>query len=418
MGRALSPRAVGTGCPGWGALLVAAALAGPSIGCGGDGPSPAASKTSPPASGPASVAASASAAGTASATAVAVSGTASAATASASATSSTSAAAPASASTPAARPQTVHCSPKGPKKVHGLGSRRTGYAGMLAAPDQVIVLTWRDRAAKAEVVAVPKDGSALGVLAEVVGAGPPTGLSTDGQAYYFAKGGKLHRVAAGGGALETVAEEFPKGFGLADGYAYGLRCDTKTRRDEVVRVSTAGGAVETTTSFDHIGKAGGCGYGTPVVAGGRIYVPEEASRRLLSLDEKTGAPTDLASARAFMRIQLLRDDKLFVAGHDGLFSVPARGGEVTMLEGALQAPFAVFGATPTHIVGVDRAAYASTYKLFRLPLAAGSSELLESLLDDVEGVAADDECVYLARTASFNLGGDSETLRIQAMGLP
>lgn len=265
------------------------------------------------------------------------------------------------------------------------------------------VYVFAQEGARATLLAMPRDGSAVKKLGRVTTAEPPRALVVQGTSAFFTLPKRLMQLPLEGGEVRELASEIGRPLASSQGKLYALRCSAKEDADELVRINAAGGALASVARIPRTNKNAKCEYRALAVTGAAAYVSDWTGRRILKLALNDGAMTVLAEKQPFPgRIMPSATAVVFQAAA-GIRRVDENSGEVGTLsrEGAM--PFESLAWDERHLYVLSTPAYAERDSLFRLPHDGGKREDLGSFpgTDMVTGdkrvdVAVDDQCVYIA----------------------
>jgi hypothetical protein len=319
------------------------------------------------------------------------SSTASSAGGSASGAAGSSSAAPAASAPP--KPPAARCKAEDPKKIVTLGTRRDRASRMIVTAGRVILTTWNDRTLRGELAAVTVDGSGAEMLADLGGArAAADGLAAQGDAIYFTQDGVLKKVALGGGGVPVVvAEKFGRRVFLHGEHAYGVRFDKDDKRDVATRVALAGGTVEELHGRKREGVQELYYFAAIASDGRHAYLADSGKRTIASIDLGTREVKTLKDGVAFPEGLLLADGDP-PAGSDAI----ARPGE-----GHLWVLFDAWDtrqrARPGGFVAMTTGYMSPSAEIRVRPASGGDWVEIARVNADVIELAADADCVYLAR---------------------
>jgi hypothetical protein len=203
--------------------------------------------------------------------------------------------------------------------------------------------------------------------------------------------------------VETIASKFPTQIALHDGQIYGVRCPKKQKTYQLIRVSQAGGETTIVASWDR--KAGKkCRITSLAVNRQYAIVADWHARRLIGVSLADGQTKEVAKGYPFPQNIILDGDSFVFQSSKGITRIPQAGGEAKLITSSGTSPFHKVAANETDLYIIAEDAYANSGSLERVPLAGGKPKTLTAwrirgdLGSGIDRIAADDQCVYYAKT--------------------
>jgi hypothetical protein len=301
----------------------------------------------------------------------------------------------------------------GKRKLVTLGILREEIVDLVTEGDSVFAFGFHRNLARFSTIRYRRDGRNPAVVGRHTGPGEPKSPQLESDAVYFLRNRNLFRMPRSGEVTTELAKKFSNTIAVQGGFVYGVSCDPKQPVDHLIRIRTKGGDVETLVDFERKASkqteqgTSRCDYRSLVVEDGAAYVAHWNGRRLLriSLGDKT--VLDLAPRKEFAdHLRLLGDHVLFQAG-GGVYRVPKITPAPERVTELGKSPFAYYAPTTEALYIHDSVPYMPEEWTYEVPWSTGKPKKIEyfkaSKPDEVppdvgiRGLAADDECLYIAR---------------------
>jgi len=317
----------------------------------------------------------------------------------------TGAASAASAPSPTDSPAaTIPCAARAAGKRTVLGTRPGYVKDIRAWGDRIYAFSHSGRTVLSYFL---RDSSSKGVVGRYVGLGSPKNLRFTRRFAYFLQHGNLLRFPLTGGDAEMVSQRFAQVATVVDEHVYGIRCATKGREDELVRIGHSGGEVEVLATVKR--KSGECWYSDIAVSRGTAFVTKRNARRVLSVDLDDGAVRELATGQPFAGVIFLEADHVDFNSSKGLRRVPRTGGKVEELAEVGTSLFGQIVRDRSDYWILEDSGYEPQIFIWRLPRAGGKAsrvwmfpnqDLEEHIGSGISAITVDDQCYYYALEAA------------------
>ncbi|MFO0572251.1 MAG: hypothetical protein U0263_41900 [Polyangiaceae bacterium] len=274
---------------------------------------------------------------------------------------------------------------------------------MLAARDGwVYRLGFSQPMAKAELVRFGRDGAKPTELGSYKGLGEPKSFVLGATSVLFSMQRLLVQIPLGGGDPVKLAKDFSSVVAANATHAFGVRCDKKAGSDQLVRVSLAGGDVETAASWPRVKGHDSCDYKGLAIDSSHAFVADWGNRRVFSVALADGSTRELAQDPYPSRLAVEPESVVF-NGQGGIYRASKAGGAAKQLTGLGGAPFSTWAWDPSALYVLQTEAYSMRDFVAKVPSDGGKEQELEGfpVSDVVEGsgatqIAVDDQCVYFA----------------------
>ena len=310
--------------------------------------------------------------------------------------------APSASSASAPRGDLPRCKALDKGRAAALGTRTTAPVGFEARDGGVYWLGFSQPMAKVELVRFGRDGAKPTELGSYKGPGEPKSFVLAGSSALFSIQRAVIQIPLAGGEPVKLATDFPSVIAANATHAFGVRCDKKTETDTLVRVSLAGGDVETAASWPRTKGRDVCDYKGLAVDASHAFVGDWGDRRVLSVALADGSTRQLTTDAYPSRFGIEQESLVF-NGQNGIYRVAKTGGEPKQLTRLGGAPFSTWAWDSRAIYVLETLPYSKEHSLVKVPREGGKEQQLEGLSVPwvLEGpglrhIAVDDACVYFA----------------------
>jgi hypothetical protein len=310
---------------------------------------------------------------------------------------------------PATEP--VHCKALGKNGFVTIGSQRETLEDFVARYASVYVFSFYPELARSTLLRIPRDGTAVQVIGRYTGLGEPKGFVLTSDAGYFTLKRNVIRMELQGGEPRIVAKEFSTKIAAFGEFIYGVRCAKKGHTDHLVRVSNRGGEPEELAAIERVPprSAGGradCDYDYLAVDSSSVFISDWGGQRLLVISQRDMSVRELVTRKAWPMKIVLEPEHVVYQATGGLFRVARAGGDPVKLTEAGGSPFPRFDVDANDFWVDHVTPYTWHEAIYRVPRNGGEAKRVELFPvsdgpdnrdDTVDGIAVDDECLYLAR---------------------
>jgi hypothetical protein len=309
-------------------------------------------------------------------------------------------------------PEAVHCKALGKHALASVGSVRDSVVDLLARDASLYVLSFDDRPRRATLTRFRRDGAPPVKLAHHDGVAEPKSFLMTKDAAYFTRKTDVFRVELASGEVKQVVH------GLADAIAvfgddvYGVSCGAGAAgADQLIRASLVNGARESIAELPRVAvnkRASGsppCDYHYLAVEANTVFISDWAGRRILSVSMADKVMHEVVRSGSYPMRITLEPETIVYQSEGGLYRVPRHGGQAEQLAELANTPFTTYVSDEREFWINQSIAYTENVWIYRLARTAGKPKKVLQFkgykdcsfpCEITEGIAIDDECVYIA----------------------
>jgi hypothetical protein len=228
---------------------------------------------------------------------------------------------------------------------------------------------------------------------------------------YFTRKANVIRMRLESGEAQEVIHDFSESITVAGDYVYGVSCNSKGAADTLVRVSLVTNEREQIAELPHVpvnkraSASPPCDYHYITISDQTAFISDWAGRRILSVSLNSKTMQEVAFAGSYPMQIVAEPSNIVFQAEGGLYRAPRQGGKAERLVELAQAPFTTYVADDKEFWIDQSEAYTDAVWIYRLARSGGKPKKLLKFegykgcsdpCDITNGIAVDDECVYVA----------------------